>query len=140
MHSDETGDEETFGDLRRTGKGFRRSRKNDGSTKNKTGDEDRGMKNGPGVDRFGFGLEAWSYQGCCLLAGPLWLLLRGMVLPGGRGVPSSDRIWVRRITKKESSRRTASSTAVKIPLDRRFPDERGIETLDGIFRESTKKE
>ena len=67
MHSDETGDEETFGDLRRTGKGFRRSRKNDGSTKNKTGDEERGMKNGPGLDRFGFGLEAWSCQGCCLL-------------------------------------------------------------------------
>ena len=26
-----------------------------------------GMKNGPGLDRFGFGLEAWSCQGCCLL-------------------------------------------------------------------------
>ena len=63
IHSEETGDEETFGDLRRTRKGFRRSRKNDGSTKNKTGDEERGMKNGPGLDRFGFGFEAGPSRG-----------------------------------------------------------------------------
>ena len=44
------------------------------------------------------------------------------------------------IVKKGASRRTASSTAVTIPVDRRFPDERGMETLDRIFRESTKKE
>ena len=44
------------------------------------------------------------------------------------------------IVKKEDHRRTASSTAVTIPFDRRFPDERGMRTLDGIFRELTKKE
>ena len=74
----------------------------------------------PGMDHFGFGFE--------------------MVLAGGRGVPSLARKRVVRIVKRGASRRTASSTAVTIPVDRRFPDERGMETPDGILPESTKKE
>ena len=38
-----------------------------GRQRTKAGDEERGMKNGPGLDRFGFGFEAWSCQGCFLL-------------------------------------------------------------------------
>ena len=78
---------------------------NHGVDRTKAGDEERfslGMKNGPGMDHFGFGFEM-------VLAG---LLLPGMdhfgfgfemVLAGGRGVPSSARRRVVRIVKKGAS-------------------------------------
>ena len=71
--------------------------------------------------------------------GPFWLRLRNGPSKGERG-STIGFLWRSRTIKLGASRRTASSTAVTIPLDRRFSDERGIETLDGIFRESTKKE
>ena len=99
---------------------------------------------------------SWNEERTCY--GPFWLLLWN---GPSRAAPSwNEPFWLRlwngpskgergstigflrrsRTIKRGTSRRTASSTAVTIPLDRRFPDERGIETLDGIFRESTKKE
>ena len=75
--------------------------------------------------------------------GPYWLRLRLRLRCGpskGERGSTIGFLWRSRTIKGGASRRTASSTAVTIPLDRRFPDERGIETLDGIFRESTKKE
>ena len=98
------------------------------------------MKNGPGLDRFGLGFEAWSCQGCFLL---VWTALalalkhgptrgeRGSFIgsnPGQEdhqeGVFAQNGVVDRR---RDSSRST-------------FHDEGGMETPDGIFRESTKQE
>ena len=102
-------------------RGDRRSRKNDGVDK----EQKRAAKNKerrlePGMDRFGFGFEA----------GPTRREMGSIISLQSGGEDCQE----------EACRRTSLSTAVTIPDNWRFPDKGGMKTLDGILRESTKKE
>jgi len=116
------------------------------------------MKNGPATDHFGFcfemGLAGLLPPGTDHFGFGFEMGLSGgegfhhRLPPGMKNGPATDHFGFGfemglaglRIVKRGASRRTASSTAVTIPVDRRFPDERGMETPDGILPESTKKE
>ena len=98
------------------------------------------MKNGPGLDRFGFGFEAWSCQGCFLL---VWTAL-ALALKHGPTRGERGSIIGSSLGREDNQERVFSQNGV---VDRRrdssrstFPDEGGMEIPDGIFRESTKQE